>query len=226
MEDSGAETRTEDNLSNCMESGQLTDSAGRTQLRPEQIWNSGGHRIRQKLQTETRGFVSNLVVSKYYLLNHHRNACAISDDKNQQVFITGGGAQEIVSVYGTSGWVKDIASLNIGRSEHGCAGYYSQEGLVRLRENQNIRVKILNNWQVLLVSGGHSDVCRDSEFCDRNGWLTSTEIHRLGETSWRQVAPLQHSLQKPVAVTLDNRIFLTGSLHYRVSIFIITKFLF
>ena len=36
----------------------------------------------------------------------------------------------------------------------------------------------------------------------------------MGESHWRQVAPLQHSLQKPVAVTLDNHIFLTGSLLY------------
>ena len=50
------------------------------------------------------------------------------------MFITGGGAQETVSLYGTSGWVRDIASLNIGRSEHACAGYYTQQGMVRERE--------------------------------------------------------------------------------------------
>ena len=50
------------------------------------------------------------------------------------MFLTGGGAQEVVSLYDSSGWVRDIASLNIGRSEHGCAGYYSEEGMVRKRE--------------------------------------------------------------------------------------------
>jgi len=131
-------------------------------------------------------------IRSFRLKHEASNACAIPDDKNSQMFITGGSAQEIVSLYGTSGWVKDIASMNIGRSEHACAGYYTQQGLV------------------LLVTGGQSDQCRETEYCNENGWLTSTEIHSVGESSWRQVAPLQHYLQKPVAVTLDNYIFLTG----------------
>ena len=57
------------------------------------------------------------------------------------MFITGGGAQEIVSLYGTSGWVRDIASLNIGRSEHACAGYYTQQGMVREREKLKLSVR-------------------------------------------------------------------------------------
>ena len=66
------------------------------------------------------------------------------------------------------------------------------------------------SWKVLLVVGGHSDSCRNTQYCNEYGWLTSTEIHRVGDPAWRQVAPLQHSLQKPAAVTLDNNVFLTG----------------
>ena len=65
------------------------------------------------------------------------------------------------------------------------------------------------------MAGGYSDGCRDSdsEYCDEYGRTTSTEIHNVGESHWRQVEPLQNSLQKPVAVTLDNYIFLTGFLY-------------
>lgn len=133
--------------------------------------------------------------ARFRLKHETSNACAIPDDRNQQVYITGGEArssQDIVSLYGYSGWVKDIVSMNIGRSEHACAGYYSQDSLV------------------LLVVGGHSESCRNTEYCNDNGWLTSTEIYTVGEPAWRQVAPLKDSLQKPVAATLDNNIFLTG----------------
>ena len=102
----------------------------------------------------------------------------------------------VASVYQTSGWVRDLGPrLNIGRSEHGCAGYYNSQDTL-----------------VLLVVGGHSSRCMNTQYCDEHGWTTSTEIFTLGDPAWRLVAPLQHKLQKPVAVTLDNNIFLTGQL--------------
>ena len=51
-------------------------------------------------------------------------ACAIPDPENNELILTGGWGQgQKVSVYGESGWKRDLPSLNIGRFNHGCTSF-------------------------------------------------------------------------------------------------------
>ena len=54
-----------------------------------------------------------------------RQACGIPDV--DQFIITGGFSKSVVTgnvhVYNTDGWVKDLPSLNIARSNHACASF-------------------------------------------------------------------------------------------------------
>ena len=58
-----------------------------------------------------------------------RQACAIPDQENEEVIITGGGGTEDVrqkvSVYSDAGWKKDLAPMNVGRALHACGFYVS-----------------------------------------------------------------------------------------------------
>ena len=62
------------------------------------------------------------------------SACGISDEETGTVLITGGynGSESKsltrVSRYNTTGWVEDIAELNIARANHACSSYISQSG--------------------------------------------------------------------------------------------------
>ena len=59
---------------------------------------------------------------------YYRQACAIPDQENEKVIITGGTAAEvrqIVSVYSDAGWQKDLAPMNVGRALHACSFYVS-----------------------------------------------------------------------------------------------------
>ena len=57
-------------------------------------------------------------------------ACGIEFE--DQVIVTGGvNSKSIVSVYNDGGWVKDLASLNIGRYAHSCGHYNSDNDLVK-----------------------------------------------------------------------------------------------
>merc|ERR1712025_411014 len=133
---------------------------------------------------------------KFPLQHPTQSACAIPDDENDQVYITGGKSldtQTIVSIYGPYSYKGDLdAEMNIGRSEHGCAGYYE------------------NNKLVLVVAGGISERCKSNEFCNDIGWTSSPEMYKIGDPLWRLVAKLDNWIQKPNAVTLDNTIFMTG----------------
>jgi len=131
---------------------------------------------------------------KFATLQHMtESACAIPDERNDQVYITGGDRENLVSIYTTVSYKGYLdAQMNIARSEHGCAGYYKNDKLV------------------LVVAGGRGYNCFDNEYCDDNGWTSSTEMYQIGDPAWRQVAKLDGMLKKPSAVTLDNTIFMTG----------------
>ena len=59
-----------------------------------------------------------------FFISTDRNACAIPDPDNEELIITGGThTMSTVSVYREDGWVKDLASLGVGRRGHGCARY-------------------------------------------------------------------------------------------------------
>ena len=54
-----------------------------------------------------------------------RYACGIPD--GEQLIITGGVSEgrniDNVHVYDTNGWVRDLPSLNLARSDHACASF-------------------------------------------------------------------------------------------------------
>ncbi len=53
-----------------------------------------------------------------------RWACAIPDQDEEEVIITGGfDIMTTVSVYNEAGWQRDLASLNQGRYRHACGSY-------------------------------------------------------------------------------------------------------
>ena len=57
-----------------------------------------------------------------------RQACAIPDQENEEVIISGGtdkDVRQIVSVYSEAGWQKDLAPMNVGRALHACGFYVS-----------------------------------------------------------------------------------------------------
>ena len=59
-------------------------------------------------------------VNTYYI---YRYACAIPEEAS--LVITGGlSTQKTVSRYNITGWVQDLAELNVGRQTHGCSSYY------------------------------------------------------------------------------------------------------
>ena len=60
-----------------------------------------------------------------------RYACAISDQDNLEVILTGGiYTLANVSVYSSNGFQRHLASLKQKRSFHGCASYVSSYGRV------------------------------------------------------------------------------------------------
>ena len=73
-----------------------------------------------------------------YLIISYRSACAIPDQDNQEVVITGGiETLATVSVYKEFGWKGDLPSLNQGRYWHACS-YYIFRG-ERVREALKIK---------------------------------------------------------------------------------------
>ena len=67
-------------------------------------------------------------VNTYYV---YRRACAIPEEAS--LVITGGFYTErTVSRYNITGWVEDLAELNVGRRNHGCSSYYKDVAQVSI----------------------------------------------------------------------------------------------
>ena len=48
---------------------------------------------------------------------------------------------------------------------------------------------------MLVVAGGISERCKSNEFCNDNGWTSSTEMYKIGDPLWRLVAKLDNWIQ-------------------------------
>ena len=113
--------------------------------------------------------------------------------------ITGGRyTLRTVSRYSITGWVEDLANLNVGRSEHGCSSYYKDGAQVSICNSVIIFVYLFI--KILLVAGGW-----DGDYV-----LASTEIFDTG--AWRVVGELSHPARGVRGVRLWNTVFMTGEL--------------
>ena len=99
--------------------------------------------------------------------------------------MTGGGGltKRTVSVYGVKGWEGDLPDLLEGRHGHACASYMKR------------------GKRVMIVAGGTADL----------QGLYSTEILTMGAKAWTTVTPLPRYLKYPRMVTLNNKVYITGT---------------
>ena len=68
------------------------------------------------------------LLSNFYFVS---SACGGPLPHTEELLLTGlkrNGMSNVVSVYNISGWVKDIAKLNVGRSQHTCGGFMADDG--------------------------------------------------------------------------------------------------
>ena len=67
----------------------------------------------------------------YLIMNSNRQACSIPLD--DEVVLTGGvETLTTVSLYTTTGWVRDMPIMKTGRYNHGCTSYSTGGEQVRL----------------------------------------------------------------------------------------------
>ena len=138
---------------------------------------------------------------------HPREACPIAEPRTQYLYLTGNwydSTSSKVTKYGLGGFREELPPLNKGRWDHGCSGYYNED-----------------NKFVLLVTGGFVKnpggifskpilrfYCSNDTDRERT---SSTEIFKVGvSTRWLEVSPLPSTLASPMAVSLDNNIYLLG----------------
>ena len=132
-------------------------------------------------------------VNTYYI---YRAACAIPEEDS--LVITGGlHTLRTVSRYSITGWVGDLAELNVGRRNHGCSSYYKDGAQVSICNSVIIFVYLLI--KILLVAGGYGE-----------SRLASTEIFDSG--SWRRVGALSHPADRVRGARLGNIVLMKGEL--------------
>ena len=69
-----------------------------------------------------------------------RWACAIPDQENEELIITGGVyTSTLVSVYSEDGWQRNLAPLVEGRDSHACSSFIFNEVKV-IHDTMNIRL--------------------------------------------------------------------------------------
>ena len=145
-----------------------------------------------------------------------RYPCGIPDSRNEYLYITGrieqgrGNKDEVgnkVAKFGPNGFIEFLPSLKTGRTNHVCAGYYNSQ----------------DNF-VLLVAGGRDNIRGGPTtnvkysilkilFMFFTAFTASTEIFEVGVSSqWREVSPLPQGLVQAKAVTLNNKVYLTGNI--------------
>ena len=134
-------------------------------------------------------------VNTYYI---YRAACAIPEEDS--LVITGGlHTLRTVSRYSITGWVGDLAELNVGRRNHGCSSYYKDVAQVSICNSVIMFVYLFI--KILLVAGGWDE--------DYNK-LASTEI--FDSRSWLLVGELSHPALGVRGARLGNTVFMTGEL--------------
>ena len=60
------------------------------------------------------------------------SACGVPLPENTEILLIGlqkDGKKDFVSIYNTTGPVKDVASLNVGRQQHTCGGFIADDGI-------------------------------------------------------------------------------------------------
>jgi len=131
---------------------------------------------------KTSEVVSSSGHQKAFNLQHEvSESCAIKLD---DYFVITGGYPSVttVSKYDKNGWVKDLTSMNTGRSLHACGHYYSD-----------------TNELIYLVTGGY------------NGKkIISTEVLSATGTSWSNVGNLPMAAYGMSGISVNNHIFVTG----------------
>ena len=81
------------------------------------------------------------IASNYQICISYSYACAIPDNDNEALIITGGlYTLKTVSVYNEAGYQRDLTELNQGRRQHACASYV----------NGGKKVKIYNVFYTIL----------------------------------------------------------------------------
>jgi len=108
------------------------------------------------------------------------------------VAITGGYFKRIgqsrVREYSQEGWVRDLPSLQQGRSQHGCSYFVSDDGT-----------------KTLLVTGGWSD---------SGSYLSSTELLHDGSSSWTYSGELPTPRGYLRGGNINNKVLMTGGRQY------------
>ena len=103
-----------------------------------------------------------------------------------------------VSVYNEGGWVKDLPSLNLGRSNHGCGHFVNTDNKMVIYDILCILCS-LSCVQVYLVAGG------------QNTLTSSTELLVQGAAAWTEAGPLPHKMYGFRTVSINNAVIATGS---------------
>merc|ERR1711970_1493771 len=115
-------------------------------------------------------------------------SCGIPDMSSNSIIITGGdNALDQVTRYDEEGFVEDLPSLLVGRTDHGCGSFIRSDGNM-----------------VLLISGGFDGVFT---------MLSSTEMLVHGSAAWTPGTPLPQARQGIKGVTVDNRLYMTGGMN-------------
>ena len=107
------------------------------------------------------------------------------------------------------GWVEDLPDMTVGRYGHGCASFTMNQEQVRNHRHYYITTLFFIIFQIYLMAGG----CRQwySGFdvqCIE--YLASTEIYHGGH--WIIVEPLPVAVLGVRGASLDNTVYMTGSL--------------
>ena len=111
------------------------------------------------------------------------------------------------------GFVEHLPALNEARMLHGCGSY----NIIYIQHLFNIYTTLWTQWyfsdeinfsfivkkQVLIITGGF--------VTQTSSDTASTEKLNIGETAWTFTTPLPRPLYGPRVVTIDNKIFLTGT---------------
>ena len=104
--------------------------------------------------------------------------------------------------------MKELPALNTGRSNHGCAAYYTNTNQPVIFRLENfllyLNAMLFMNKKVLLVAGGMAGY---------NTILDTSEILlSLTARKWIPTAPLPYKMHSMSGATIDNVIFMTGIL--------------
>ena len=142
---------------------------------------------------------------------HPREACPIAEPGNQYLYLTGNwydSTSSKVIKYGLDGFREELPSLNKGRWDHGCAGYYNEDnkfvllvtgGFVKHKTGGILSISmLLLNIKLLLSLRGTERTA-------------STEIFKVGVSrAWMDVSSLPSPLGSAQAVSVNNNIYLLG----------------